>query len=227
MLVDDAAGVFGSTTPVVGGVGVLMSKFSGGGDGAGAGGVGVVVVVVAVPDGVVVVVAVPDGVVVVVAVPDGVVVVVVSGAVAVSGAAAAFDAAAPLVGVPGATPGVPGSYRAGGGDSGSAPLGIVCAPLVAGVGAGSACAVAIPRANTPDARTMDSTFMISSSFIPPCLTRRSVHQPGVHKQCTETSETDFAARPPDFPAICRGRASISRAPAKRADRIAPSPWPEV
>jgi hypothetical protein len=109
---------------VVGGVGWLTSKFSGGGaDGGGvAGGVavllgpeGVVVVVLLSPDGVMVVVVVvdPDGVVVVVLLsPDGGVVVVVEGAWgagAVSGAAAARDAAAPLVGVAGATPGVPGS----------------------------------------------------------------------------------------------------------------------
>jgi hypothetical protein len=110
MLVDAAPGVFGSATPVVGGVGVLMSKFSGGGVAAPG---GVVVVVLLAPDGVVVVVLDPAGAVVVELLsPDGVVVVVVegaSGAVAVSGAAAAFAAAWPLVGVPGGSPGVPRS----------------------------------------------------------------------------------------------------------------------
>jgi hypothetical protein len=120
MFVDAAFGVFSTGTPVVGGVGVLMSKFSGGGPPGGVVVVvllapdGVVVVVLLAPDGVVVVVVfAPEGVVVVVLCsPDGVVVVVVDGAWgggAVSGAAAAREAASPLVGVPGATPGVPGS----------------------------------------------------------------------------------------------------------------------
>ena len=90
MLVCDAAGVFGSTTPVVGGVGVLMSKFSCGIIGAAARGrCGCRALVAVVSDGVVVVVAPGAG---------------GPGAVAVSGAAAAFDAAAPLVGVPGGLP---------------------------------------------------------------------------------------------------------------------------
>jgi hypothetical protein len=210
MFVGAAFGLCSSGTPVVGGVGVLMSKFSGGGAVLLVPG-GVVVIVLLAPDGLVVVVLLsPDGVVVVVLLsPDGVVVVVLlapegavvvvvveggSGAVAVSGAAAAFAAAAALVDVPGAIPGVPGSKVTGGGESGSAPLGIVCAPLVAGVGAGSACAVATPKANTPDARTNDSTFMFPSSFIPPCLTPRSVHPPGVHKQCAGNSERRIRAR---------------------------------
>lgn len=115
---------------------------------------GVVVVVVppAAPD-----VSVVLGVVVVVVVPLGVVVVVVlPGAADVS---VAFGLV--VVAVPGATPGVPGSYVAGGGELGSAPLGIVWAPLDSGFGLGSAFAVEMASAKTPGTTIAESTFMAS------------------------------------------------------------------